>query len=348
MYILVGIVGLFLLIVLLMFLIGVALSGPKYRGSNSDHFDGSKFVNPGGVRAKGGMDLVRWMLSRQKRSWGKEVLGQHGRHPLAHFKDGVRVTFVNHSTFLIQVDGVNILTDPVWSKRVSPFSWIGPKRMTTPGIQFGDLPRIHLVLLTHNHYDHLDIETLRMVVGAHHPQIVTPLGLKKLLERHYMNNVVEKDWWQETQVNNALKVTCVPAIHFSGRGLLDRDTTLWCGYVIGTSRGNIYFAGDTGYHHDMFDEIRSKCGPFSLSFLPIGAYKPTWFMSPIHVSPDEAVKIHMQVASKNSVAMHFGTFPLADDGRDDPVEDLRLALRTYKIPEGEFLVLREGEAAVFE
>ena len=348
MYILIAIVVLILLAIFVMIMIGIVLSGPKYRGSVSDHFDGSKFINPGGARAKGGREVLKWMLGRQRGLWGKEVVVMEAKHPLAHFKDGIRVTFVNHSTFLIQVDGVNILTDPVWSKRVSPFTWIGPKRMTTPGLRFGDLPRIHMVLLTHNHYDHLDIDTLRMVVGAHHPRIIAPLGVKKLLDRLYMNGVSELDWWQQTSTDSGLAVTSVPALHFSGRGLLDRDATLWCGYVMKTSRGNIYFAGDTGYHEETFANIGSKCGPFRLSFLPIGAYKPRWFMSPIHVAPEEAVKIHQLVNSRNSVAMHFGTFPLADDGREDPFNDLNLALRNARVPDDEFVVLRQGEVRVFE
>lgn len=342
-----AIVALITVTFFVMLIIGALLSGPKYRGAVSDHFNGSQFLNPAGIRAKGGAELLKWMLSRKRGPWGKEVVERYGKHPLAHFKDGIRVTFVNHSTFLIQVDGVNILTDPVWSRRASPFRWVGPKRMTSPGLRFGDLPRIHLVLITHNHYDHLDIETLRMVVGAHHPEVVAPLGVKKFLDRYYVNEVTELDWWQPTE-KHGLSVTSVPAVHFSGRGLLDRDATLWCGYVIRSTRGNIYFAGDTGYHEETFAEVASRCGPFRLSFLPIGAYKPEWFMSPIHVSPEKAVQIHQLVGSRNSVAMHFGTFPLADDGRDEPVDDLQSALRTSGIPEGQFLALEQGEVTVFE
>src|SRR5690349_3076393 len=247
------------------------------------------------------------MLNRKQGPWKQINSPSYGPRPLTHFKDGIRVTFVNHSTFLIQVDGVNILTDPVWSKRVSPYTWIGPKRMRPPGIRFEDLPRIHLVLLTHNHYDHLDIQTMRMVFGGHHPRIVTPLGVKKFLDDQYIAGAVETDWWQEVDGVNGLKVQAVPAQHFSGRGLTDRDATLWCGYVIRSTAGNIYFAGDTGYNPTTFREIGVKCGPIKLSLLPIGAYKPAWFMAPIHVSPEESVKIHMETKSRTSIAMHFGT-----------------------------------------
>jgi L-ascorbate metabolism protein UlaG (beta-lactamase superfamily) len=332
----------------MMIILGMIISAPRYHGSPSDHFDGKAFRNPEGVKAKGGLGVFKWMLSRKRGPWKESVSIEYGKRPLTHFKDGIRVTFVNHSTFLIQVDGVNILTDPVWSKRVSPYSWIGPKRMRPPGIRFEDLPRIHLVLLSHNHYDHLDLQTMRMVFGGHHPRIITPLGVKKFLDDHYITGAVETDWWQEVEVVNRLKVQSVPAQHFSGRGLMDRDGTLWCGYVIRSSAGNVYFAGDTGYNPVTFRDIGARCGPMKISMLPIGAYKPAWFMAPIHVSPEESVRIHIDTQSQTSIATHFGTFPLADDGSDDPVNDLKIALEKFQITSEGFLVLKEGEARIFD
>lgn len=342
-------IGAFLMSVpLTMLLVGLLISAPRYRGPVSDHFDGSRFINPGSVKAKSGCEVLKWMINRKQGPWKEDLANHYGKHPLGHFKGGVRITFVNHSTFLIQVDGVNILTDPVWSKRVSPFEWIGPKRMKRPGIRFGDLPRIHLVLLTHNHYDHLDIKTLRMIFGAHHPRFVTPLGIMDYLNRNYINSATDIDWWQEIQFDDRIKIQSVPAQHFSGRGLSDRDATLWCGYVIKTREGNIYFAGDTGYNETTFKDIGSRCGPFKFSVLPIGAYKPGWFMSPIHVSPEESVRIHRDIGSPLSIAMHFGTFPLADDSADDPVKDLVLAMAKHGVEPDEFVTFREGEARVFE
>ena len=348
MYILLGITCLLTTAVLGIIALGAALSGPRYRGPVSDHFDGSRFLNPGKIKAKGGLDVFKWMITRKQGPWTLNKNDVFGKHPLGHFKDGIRITFVNHSTFLIQVDGVNILTDPVWSTRVSPFKWTGPRRMKSPGVRFEDLPRIHLVLLTHNHYDHLDLQTMRMVWGAHHPEIIVPLGLKQFLEDKHIRAMCEMDWWQTTELQNRLTITCVPAQHFSGRGLLDRDATLWCGYVVSTSAGNIYFAGDTGYNEETFKEIGARCGPFKTSMIPIGAYEPRWFMSSIHVSPEEAIKIHRDVRSQTSIGMHFGTFPLADDGADDPVTDLKQAMQKHRIGEDEFVVLKEGEAQVFE
>jgi L-ascorbate metabolism protein UlaG (beta-lactamase superfamily) len=340
--------GLIIVIPLIMVMIGIYISGPKYNGPGSDHFDGSKFLNPLGVKAKSGMEVFKWMIDRKRGPWKEDLTPHYGKHPLSHFTDGIRITFVNHSTFLIQVDGLNILTDPVWSKRVSPFGWLGPKRMKLPGIRFEDLPKIHVVALTHNHYDHLDLQTMRMVFGAHHPRIITPLGVKAFLDHHHISEATEADWWQELVLSNDVKVQAVPAQHFSGRGFMDRDATLWCGYVIKTSAGNIYFAGDTGYNDETFKEIRSRCGPMKISILPIGAYKPDWFMSPIHTSPEESVKIHLDVGSATSIAMHFGTFPLADDGSDEPPNDLKLAIAKYQLSPDEFLILKEGEYKVFE
>lgn len=343
-----AIVGFFLAIPVIMIIAGMYISAPGYRGPESDHFDGVYFRNPGGVRAKGGMDLLRWMINRKRGPWKRDLTEHYGKHPLGHFKDGIRVTFVNHSTFLIQVGELNILTDPVWSTRVSPFTWIGPRRMRLPGIRFGDLPNIHLVILSHNHYDHLDIETMRMVFGAHHPQIITPLGVGLFLRQHYVSGVTETDWWQEVQLNDRVSVQAVPAQHFSGRGFLDRDKTLWCGYVIKSPAGNIYFAGDTGYNDVTFKEIRARCGPIRVSLLPIGAYQPRWFMSPIHVSPRESVKIHTELGAETSIAAHYGTFPLADDGELDPVNDLQDALKNSGISADAFILLKEGDFRVFE
>ena len=341
------IVALGAIIIIMLVITGVMISGPGYKGPRSDHFDGKRFFNQAGVKAKGGLEVFKWMMNRQRGVWQENSNANYGKRPLAHFNEGIRVTFVNHSTFLIQVNGLNILTDPVWSKRASPYRWIGPKRMKLPGIRFEDLPRIHIVLLTHNHYDHLDIDTIRVVFGAHHPHIITPLGVKKFLDNHHIAGAHDLDWWQEVSIDN-ITVQAVPAQHFSGRGTFDRDATLWCGYVLKTKAGNIYFAGDTGYNEITFKEIGQRCGPIRLSFLPIGAYKPSWFMSPIHVSPEESLRIHMEVKSAKSIAMHFGTFPLADDSEEDPINDLRSAMTQYQINDDSFLALKEGEVVVIE
>ncbi len=342
------IIVMLLAIVSLPFVVGAFLSGPRYRGPVTDHFDGKKFFTPGGQPPHGLKEVFRWMIGRKRSPWKPDMSISPGRRPLNFFNDGIRITFINHSTFLIQVDGLNILTDPVWSLRTSPFSMLGPRRMRPPGIRLEDLPRIDYVLLSHNHYDHLDLSTLMVISGAHHPEIITPLGVKSFLDSESIRRASDMDWWEEKTLRDEVRVTAVPAQHFSGRGLLDRDATLWCGYVIGTSVGKIYFAGDTGHHSSMFFEIGKRCGPFDISILPIGAYRPEWFMSPVHTSPEEAVRIHLEVRSKLSIASHFGTFPLADENPEETINDLAAAKKKLNVPEGKFIVLKEGEPFILE
>jgi L-ascorbate metabolism protein UlaG (beta-lactamase superfamily) len=337
-----------LAIVTTIYAIAILISAPRYKGIASDHFDGKRFFNPHGQSAKGLADVFKWLINRKKVDWKEDTNEGYGKHPLSHYNEGIRITFVNHSTFLIQVDGLNILTDPIWSERASPFSWVGPKRRQTPGIKFEDLPRIHVILLSHNHYDHLDLPTLRVLFGGHHPAIITPLGVKAFLDKKGISGSTDLDWWNQLSLSDTIKVQAVPALHFSGRGGLDRDATLWCGYILYTRFGKIYFAGDTGYHEQSFKEIGERIGAIRLSLLPIGAYKPSWFMSPIHTSPEEAVKIHLNIKSQQSIASHFGTFPLADEGRSEPVQELLQALKKYNLAENDFLALKEGEVYIAE
>lgn len=326
--------------------VGMFLSGPRYRGPVTDHFDGKTFFTPGGAKAKGLPDVLKWMIQRKQAEWKPQMDLPVGEKPIDTWSQGVRITFVNHSTFLLQLNGLNVLTDPVWSERTSPFSFAGPKRMRPAGIHFQDLPHVHLVLLSHNHYDHLDIDTVKKIAAKWNPLFVVPLGVGLFLQQHGISNFRELDWWGETSIAEKFVVQSVPAQHFSGRGTLDRDATLWCGYVIKREGGNIYFAADSGYNNKIFKEIGERCSP-QLSIIPIGAYKPEWFMSPIHCSPEEAVQIHLDLNSPQSIATHYGTFPLADDGYADPLSDLTTALHARGVTSEKFLALKEGEARVF-
>jgi len=240
---------------------------------------------------------------------------------------------------LIQTGSLNILTDPIWSDRASPFTRVGPKRHRAPGLRFEDLPPIDVVLLSHNHYDHLDIATLTRLKKEHQPRFVSALGNRALLQNHGITDAIELDWWEKTDLSDQGSVTCVPAQHFSGRSLSDIDCTLWCGFVIQAIAGNIYFAGDTAIG-DHFKEIKKRFGKFRLTLLPIGAYLPRWFMHPVHLSPAEAVNIHYLLQADVSVAIHFGTFALADDGEAQPVRELREALGN---PSSNFWILEHGE-----
>src|SRR6266700_376970 len=311
-------------------------SAPHYHGPVSDHFTGKKFRNLEPSKPRGFIDFFRWRLTSRRGPWKKWTDSQPGSVPSR------RVTFINHATVLIQTEGLNILTDPIWSERASPVRWAGPKRHRSPGLRFEDLPPIDIVLISHNHYDHLDVATLVRLQAQHQPRFVTGLGNRAFLNSCEIADAIELDWLETAKVSNELNVTCVPAKHFSGRWLSDGDVTLWCGYIVHGSAGNIYFAGDTGMGNH-FVEIKNRLGPIRLALLPIGAYLPNWFMHPVHLSPSEAVEAHHVLAAHVSTAMHFGTFALGDDGEFEPLQTLRDALSKDAKGDSGFWVLEHGE-----
>jgi L-ascorbate metabolism protein UlaG (beta-lactamase superfamily) len=251
--------------------------------------------------------------------------------------DGLRLTWLGHASWLVQGAGASVLVDPVLGPSIPGFI----RRNAGPGLSVEQLPRIDSSLVTHNHYDHLDLPTLLRLRDEHRPRFVVPLGNGALLASRGIDAAAELDWWQGFNIDEGVRVVCVPARHFSGRGLRDRDRTLWCGYVVEGPSGAVYFAGDTaaGPH---FAEVRERFGRVRLA-LPIGAFLPRWFMSPVHVSPEEAVEAHETLGAHASVAIHFGTFPLGDDGETEAVEDLRRALAEREVSPEEFRVLDFGE-----
>jgi N-acyl-phosphatidylethanolamine-hydrolysing phospholipase D len=254
------------------------------------------------------------------------------------------LTWIGHSTLLLQIGGINILTDPHLTDRASPLSWAGPKRCVPPGLGFADLPAIHLVLLSHNHYDHLDLPTLRHFARQSYeqqPLTIVPLGLKTFLAEQGLRKVVELDWWEQVSFRDII-VHAVPAQHFSARSPFDRNQSLWAGFVVEHATFRFFFAGDTGYSAD-FKLIGQELGPMDLAAIPIGAYEPRWFMRPMHVNPEEAVKIHQDVRSRRSVAIHWGTFELTDEPLDEPPRRLRQALTRAGISAEEFFVMQHGE-----
>ncbi|MBI4592832.1 MAG: MBL fold metallo-hydrolase [Candidatus Rokubacteria bacterium] len=231
------------------------------------------------------------------------------------------VTWVGHSTLLVQLDGVNLLTDPHWSDRASPVSFGGSRRVTPPGLRFEDLPPIDLVLISHDHYDHLDIATVRRLAAEHRPRFLVPLGLKAWFASLGITDVEELDWWQ-SRVERGLTVTGVPAQHFSGRTLWDRNRRLWSGWTVQGRDKRLFFAGDTA-HYDVFKEIGARLGPFDLAAIPIGAYQPPVIMKSGHTSPEEALQVFEDVSARHFVPIHWGTFDIADEPIEEP--PLRLA-----------------------
>jgi L-ascorbate metabolism protein UlaG (beta-lactamase superfamily) len=307
--------------------------------SFAKHFDGTRFFNPNGSRDRGFLDVLRWKLTSRPEASPRFVSDVRQSVPPRHVENSeVLATVVNHSTVLLQQRGSNILTDPIWSERTSPVSWAGPRRHRAPGVWKEDLPDIDIVLLSHNHYDHLDLPTLRWLAGRGSSTFVVPMGVAKLLRSEKIGPVHELDWG-ETRTLGGTTISCVPAFHFSARGIFDRNKTLWCGYVISGQKGIIYFAGDTGFG-DHFSWIRERFGSPRLALLPIGAYEPRWFMSPIHMGPDEALKAHEILGAATSIAIHHGTFQLADDGIDTPKQQI-----LKSSPPESFLILENGQSA---
>jgi L-ascorbate metabolism protein UlaG (beta-lactamase superfamily) len=254
---------------------------------------------------------------------------------------GPAVTWIGHSSFLIRLPGLNILTDPVFSERCSPVGWAGPKRVRAPGVALADLPPIGLILLSHNHYDHMDIQALRRIRRAH-PQaaIVTSLGNAAFLARKGLAGAVELDWWQSTVAAGAT-VTATPARHFAARTLWDRNETLWCGFMLEAAGQKIYFAGDSGYTR-YFAEIRQRLGAPDLALIPIGAYEPRDFMGPVHIDPAEAVQAFLDVGAKRAIGMHFGTFQLTAEAIGAPALELTAALTAKYLVGDDFIVLDVG------
>jgi L-ascorbate metabolism protein UlaG (beta-lactamase superfamily) len=307
----------------------------------SDHFDGQRFFNPTGSNGQSFWQLPRLFLTKRT-PWPKQVPVEPRRPPQPVGSGEVIVTFIGHATFLIQTATGNLLTDPMYSERASPLRFAGPRRVAAPGVPFKDLPQIDLVLLSHNHYDHCDLPTLRALSRRFRPRLITPLGNRRLLRSAGIARVEELDWWQQA-VSASPHVTLVPAQHFSARGPLDRNRALWGGFIIEAGRTRIFFAGDSGYAGH-FGEIRERFAPIDLALLPIGAYEPRWFMRDVHMNPAEAVQAHLDLDAARSIGMHFGTFQLTAEGISDPVDELDRALQEQDVPSSQFEVLEFGES----
>ncbi|MCC5811378.1 MAG: MBL fold metallo-hydrolase [Ectothiorhodospiraceae bacterium] len=321
----------------------------SYRNGNtlgqSRHHDGARFRNNYPHASRGPLKLARWVWDYIT-NWPRAVrfpMADNAPAFLRANRTESTLTWIGHATFLIQLGGLNILTDPHLSPRAAPLQWLGPKRVMPPGLAFEDLPPIDLVVISHDHYDHLDDPTVRRLIGSHQPHFFVPLRLGRWLRKRGAEHVTELDWWQAAGHGES-RLTAVPVQHFSGRGPF-HNRTLWAGWMLELAGRKVFFAGDTGYSRD-FADIGRRFAPVDLALLPIGAYESRHFMKPVHVSPEEAVRIHHDIGARHSVAMHWGTFRLTQEPMNEPVERLQVALEGQGLRSEAFTVMQHGETRV--
>jgi L-ascorbate metabolism protein UlaG (beta-lactamase superfamily) len=321
-----------------------------YDGPVSDHFDGARFFDPHGVPPRSRRDLLRWFVDRHWRTnrskWPAWAPSPFVDRPPARVEGAAwRISYVGHASLLIQTAGLNMLLDPVWSQRTSPFRFIGPKRVNDPGIAFADLPPIDVVLVSHGHYDHLDLTTLSRLAEVHSARVITPLGNDTIMRNHNPAIAAEAhDWDIRVDIGMGIAVTLVAARHWSARNLSDRNMSLWASFVIETPGGRIYFVADSGYGDGRyFRGARKRHGPFRLAILPIGAYQPRWFMHDYHMNPAESVQALIDCGAETALAHHYGTFQLTDEPIDAPLVALADALKVAGISPERFRALRPGQ-----
>jgi L-ascorbate metabolism protein UlaG (beta-lactamase superfamily) len=317
-----------------------------YDGPVSDHFDGTRFFDPNGSPPKAFTDLLRWYRSRDKAEWPERAPSPYSDRPPARVEGPEwRISYVGHASLLIQTAGLNILIDPVWSERVSPLSFAGPKRVNDPGIAFEALPPIDIVLVSHCHYDHLDLATLSRLAAAHNARVIAPLGNDTIMKAHDAAIRAEAhDWHDRIDLGSGVSVTLVATRHWSARGLTDRNKALWASFIIETPAGRIYHVADSGYgngHH--FRAARDRYGPFRLAILPIGAYEPRWFMGDQHMNPAESVRAFLDCGAEFALGHHYGTFQLTDEAIDAPERALHTARVEAEIEPERFRLLRPGQ-----
>jgi L-ascorbate metabolism protein UlaG (beta-lactamase superfamily) len=319
-----------------------------YNGPVSDHFDGERFFNAFPSPPKGRRDLLRWMSGRRqsRAKWPQWAPSPFQDRPPAGVDGAIwRIAYVGHASFLLQTAGLNVLVDPVWSQRASPVRFAGPKRVNDPGIAFADLPRVDAVLVSHAHYDHLDVATLSRLAAAHRPRVITPLGNDVIMRNRDRAIAAEAhDWGERVDLGAGVTLTLVPTQHWSARKLSDRNESLWASFVIEAPAGTIYFVADSGYGDGAnFRNARGRHGPFKLAILPIGAYEPRWFMRDQHMNPAESVQAFVDCGAEYALGHHYGTFQLTDEAIDAPLSALSVALTEVGIPPARFRTLRPGE-----
>jgi len=318
----------------------------------SDHFNGKTFFQPNGNSAGRIGDLLRWRLGHRPARWPRHVPLAPQPPPPVPGANEIVATWIGHATWLLQTTRGNFLTDPQFSACAGPLGRFGPRRTHEPGIAFEHLPRIDAVLLSHDHYDHCDEPSLRRLATGHDPLFVAPLRHHELLAGIGAQRIVELDWWQSHGISPEVTITLTPTQHWSNRLGTPRNHRLWGGFFLtfglGTAAGakRLWFLGDSGYHANFFPEISRRCGAPDLALIPIGAYEPRWFMAPMHLNPSEAVRVHREIGARRSLAMHWGTFQLTDEGRDEPVEALAAARMEAGVAGEAFSVVVPGASVV--
>ncbi|OJY14138.1 MAG: hypothetical protein BGP05_09660 [Rhizobiales bacterium 62-47] len=319
-----------------------------YDGPVSDHFDGLRFFDPHGTSPKSLAQVLRWQFGsgRQREAWPEWAPSPHADTPPARVSGKTaRLSYVGHASWLIQTADLNILVDPVWSDRASPVTWAGPKRRNDPGIAFDALPPIDIVLVSHGHYDHLDVATLSKLTAEFAPRVVTPLG-NDLTMRSADSSIRAEafDWHDRIELGNGVAVTLVPTRHWSARGLFDRNKVLWASFVLETPAGKIYIVCDSGYGEGVhFRRVCEAHGVLRAAILPIGAYEPRWFMRDQHMNPEDAVRALADCGAQMALAHHHGTFQLTDEAIDAPERDLHAALDKAGIARDRFVALKPGQ-----
>jgi L-ascorbate metabolism protein UlaG (beta-lactamase superfamily) len=317
-----------------------------YAGPPSDHFDGTVFFNPSGTAPKGLRDLLKWQFATPTAKWPKAFPSPHADQPPARVeRDTVRVSFIGHASYLIQGAGLSILMDPVFSRFASPVPFAGPRRINPPGIAFADLPKIDVVLVTHNHYDHMDMPTLKKLWARDRPRIVTPLGNDVIVRKGLGSSalVTAVDWHERVALGERVAIDTVPTQHWSARGMGDRCHALWASFVLQVGPRTIYAVGDSGLGDGaIFRAVAARHPRIDLALLPIGAYEPRWFMRDQHMNPDDAVQAFQMCGAERAVGHHWGTFKLTNEAIDAPRADLARALAERGVAADRFVAALPG------
>jgi L-ascorbate metabolism protein UlaG (beta-lactamase superfamily) len=313
----------------------------------SDHFNGKTFFQPGATEARTFRDFLCWRLTHRPTPWPRSVALSTQTPPPTPHGNEIVATWIGHATFLIQSAQGNLLLDPVFSERVSPLKWIGPRRVHPPQPPIGALPRLDAICVSHDHYDHFDAASLRWLARRHREaDFIAPLRHRDLLTATGAQHITELDWWQTHTLAGGVSITFTPTKHWTNRLGTRRNHRLWGGFFVRIGERTVWFVGDSGYDKSLFHEIQTRLGRPDLALVPIGAYEPRWFMAPLHMNPAEAVRLHVDIGARLSIGMHWGTFQLTDEGREEPVRALAAARAAAGVSEAAFRVITPGESVV--